>query len=79
VNGETDDRLDVQKSTRAAARYLKDLYAQFDEWPLALAAYNAGEQLVRDAVLRGGAKDFVRLRNKGLLPVFRWHSTESAK
>lgn len=68
VNGETDDRLDVQKSTRAAARYLKDLYAQFDEWPLALAAYNAGEQLVRNAVLRGGTKDFVRLRNKGLLP-----------
>jgi membrane-bound lytic murein transglycosylase D len=68
VNGEADDRLDVQKSTQAAARYLKYLYAQFDEWPLALAAYNAGEQLVRNAVLKSGAKDFVRLRNKGLLP-----------
>jgi soluble lytic murein transglycosylase-like protein len=68
VNGETDDRQDVQKSTRAAARYLKDLYAQFGGWPLALAAYNAGEQLVRNAVLKSGARDFVRLSNSGLLP-----------
>jgi len=68
VNGETDDRQDVQKSTRAAARYLKDLYAQFGEWPLALAAYNAGEQLVRNAVLKSGARDFVSLSNSGFLP-----------
>jgi membrane-bound lytic murein transglycosylase B len=68
VNGEIDDRLDVQKSSRAAARYLKDLYTQFGGWPLALAAYNAGEQLVRNAVLKSGARDFVRLSNSGLLP-----------
>jgi hypothetical protein len=68
VNSETDDRLDVRKSTRAAAHYLSDLYAQFDDWPLALAAYNAGAQLVRKAVSKNGARDFSRLSNQGLLP-----------
>ena len=41
--GPPDDRLNPSKSARAAARYLKRLYRRFDSWPLALAAYNAGE------------------------------------
>ncbi len=41
--GPPDDRLNPSKSGRAAARYLKKLYRRFDSWPLALAAYNAGE------------------------------------
>ena len=41
--GPPDDRLNPGKSARAAARYLKTLYHRFDSWPLALAAYNAGE------------------------------------
>jgi soluble lytic murein transglycosylase-like protein len=68
VNFKTDDRLDVQKSTRAAARYLRDLHSQFRSWPLALAAYNAGEKLVQNAVLRAGSEDFALLDRKRLLP-----------
>jgi membrane-bound lytic murein transglycosylase D len=68
VNSETDDRVDVQKSTHAAARYLRDLHLQFRNWPLALAAYNAGEKLVQNAVLRSASEDFALLGNKRLLP-----------
>ena len=68
VNSETDDRLDVPKSTRAAARYLRDLHAQFGDWPLVLAAYNVGEMVVHNAVLRSGSKDFALLSSKRLIP-----------
>lgn len=68
VDSLRDERLDVEKSTRAAARYLSDLYEQFGSWPLALAGYNAGEQALRRAIVRGGTSDFVQLSSLRLLP-----------
>ncbi len=56
-----DERLDVQKSTRAAARYLRDLHARFGDWPLALAAYNAGVEAVNTAVTKANHGDFARV------------------
>jgi len=58
VTPELDERLDVYKSTRAAARYLRDLHTQFESWPLALAAYNAGEDTVQRAIDRTSTRDF---------------------
>ena len=57
-----DERRDPEKSTRAAAGYLKYLYERFRSWPLALAAYNAGEATVQDAIKRQRTRDFWRLR-----------------
>ncbi|HEY4931562.1 MAG TPA: lytic transglycosylase domain-containing protein [Terriglobales bacterium] len=68
VTPSRDERLDVERSTRAAARYLRDLYQQFGSWPLALAAYNAGEQSVQRAVDRSGISDFIQLSSLRLLP-----------
>ncbi|OGL05142.1 MAG: hypothetical protein A3I03_00570 [Candidatus Rokubacteria bacterium RIFCSPLOWO2_02_FULL_68_19] len=53
-----DERLDPEKSTEAAADYLKDLFAQFGHWFLAQAAYNAGEVKVARAVERARSNDF---------------------
>jgi hypothetical protein len=68
VDGYTDERIHPERSTRAAARYLRELHVQFGDWLLALAAYNAGEQRVSKAVERGGTRDFWRLAELQLLP-----------
>ena len=57
-----DERRDPEKSSRAAASYLKSLYRMFDSWPLALAAYNVGEGAVQRAIERQHTRDFWKLR-----------------
>ena len=58
VDAGTDQRLNIEKSTRAAAEYLRALDAKFHNWPLALAAYNAGTQAVQRALVQTGGTSF---------------------
>jgi membrane-bound lytic murein transglycosylase D len=68
-----DERLDPEKATRAAARYLKDLYAHYGDWYLAMAAYNCGAGAVDRAIERTGYADFWELMKRHALP----HETQN--
>ncbi len=57
-----DERRDPVRSTRAASRYLRDLYTAFGDWELALAAYNTGQRGVERAMKRSRSDDFWELR-----------------
>ena len=63
-----DERQDPEKATRAAARLLKDLFSQFGDWYLAMAAYNSGPGTVQRAVQRTGYADFWELYRRDVLP-----------
>jgi membrane-bound lytic murein transglycosylase D len=62
VTPRIDERRHPIKSTRAAARYLKDLHRQFKSWPLAIAAYNCGEDCVQRAIDRQRTRDVWALK-----------------
>lgn len=61
VDSYVDERRDPIKSTVAAARYLRDLYDLFGTWPLAMAAYNAGEGKVMRALQKSQSESFVEI------------------
>ena len=69
-----DERRDPEKSTRGAAKYLKKLYEMFEDWPLALAAYNVGEGAIQNAIRRQNTRNFWALRlpkeTKHFVPAF---------
>jgi membrane-bound lytic murein transglycosylase D len=62
VTRSLDQRTDYIKSTHAAAGYLRDLYGEFQDWLLVIAAYNGGEGRIRQAIQRSGHTDFWKLQ-----------------
>ena len=77
VSSYVDERADPEKATEAAAKYLKSLHKSFDDWDLALAAYNSGPGNVSKAIRRsGGETNYWKIRNRlpretaGYVPAF---------
>lgn len=61
INANVDERTQFKKSTHAAAKILKELHSQFQDWPLVIAAYNCGAGRVRMAIRKSGSKNFWHL------------------
>lgn len=62
IDNYVDERYDPQKSTEAAMLYLKALHNRFDDWTLAIAAYNCGEGCVEKAIRKGETRNFWELK-----------------
>ncbi len=62
VSRSYDERTDYFKSTHAAAKYLKDLYTEFGDWLLVIAAYNGGPGNVYSAIRKSGSRNFWNLQ-----------------
>ncbi len=78
INSFVDERRDPVQATRAACRYLKDLYGIYHDWTLAIAAYNCGPGNVNKAIARSGEKasnfweiyDYLPRETRGYVPAF---------
>jgi hypothetical protein len=68
INSCVDERRDPEKSTRAAARYLRHLYQKFGSWYLAIASYNCGENRIQRLLGKGYRKNFWDLSANRLIP-----------
>lgn len=63
ITDDIDERLQIHKSSVAAAKYLKQLYAEFGDWLLVIAAYNSGPAKVTRAINLSGHSNFWQLQN----------------
>ena len=76
INSLVDERRDPYRATQAACRYLKDLYNIYNDWTLAIAAYNCGPGNVNKAIARSGGKtfweiyDYLPRETRGYVPAF---------
>lgn len=76
VNSLVDERRDPYRATQAACRFLKDLYSIYNDWTLAIAAYNCGPGNVNKAIARSGGKtfweiyDYLPRETRGYVPAF---------
>lgn len=77
INSFVDERRDPIKATKAAARFLRDLYGMFNDWNLALAAYNCGPGNVKKAIKRAGGKtdywdiySYLPAETRGYVPAY---------
>ena len=76
IDSFVDERYDVVKATDAAARYLRDAYDIFGDWPLAISSYNCGAGNVNKAIRRSGSREFwdvyeyLPRETRGYVPAF---------